>query len=126
MERVARRIEQNTRRVAELGQILQTLPKAASGYDSLTGEINSLEKENANLESNKEGWADYFYYTYAGEIEARNIQKRLDENVRAKGSPNVTLDKARSQDITVQYLRTSKGNIYGALLPDDTMSLSKT
>ena len=54
-----------------------------------------------------------FYKAYAGEIEARNIQKRLGDWKDKQGSPNMTRDNFRKKNITVQFLKTPTGKVLG-------------
>ena len=75
-------------------------------------ELEAIEKDLEALKSNPDGYADYFYKATAGEIEARNVEKRIDHNFRY-ASPNATADKFRPQDITVNFMYTPKGQVYG-------------
>lgn len=71
-----------------------------------------LENRIKEFKDNFEAYADYFYKAYAGEIEARNIEKRLKNQGLRVQSPNATAEKFGSFE-TVQFLTKPNGTVYG-------------
>lgn len=124
VQQLARRIEQNRARIGELKAILRTLPKNATDFNSLSSELKIKEDVLDFFENNQDAAAMYFYQAYAGEIEARNIQKRIEAKERKNGSPNKTRDRYTDGHTTVEFLKTPKGVVYGAAFPDGSIYIN--
>jgi len=77
-------------RINVLKGYLETGSQTPAVTDKINEEIERLQDDIEAINVDRDEAATYFYMAQLGEMEAANVEKRLDENNRSKGSPNTT------------------------------------
>lgn len=106
-------------RLNGLKRIYEKMPPLSPAAEEIRNQIESLEDYAEMIEADMDGAAEYFYRAYAGEIEARNVEKRM-RAATPSGSPNSTSDRAPQSHITTEFSEESfrfmsrpDGTVYG-------------
>ena len=116
LRKVAEFVDSRKSKINELRGVYEKGGVSSAVAAQIEEEIYLYEDQIADVENDPAGAAEFFYLGYAGEIEARNIEKRISED-KPQGSPNTTADKFPPSFITVdkfpKFMSRPDGNIYG-------------